>query len=62
MKYKWIPIGDRPPEKNDRYMTTICFENKSWVEMQYYNGEWDFFDNYVVAWAELPEPYKRSEK
>ena len=66
---KWIPVSERLPEKNGKYLAYII--NKKDTNLQYimtceyYEGDlWNWFpdddcasDN-VVAWMPLPEPYK----
>ena len=66
---RWIPVSERLPEKNGKYLAYII--NKKDTNLQYimtceyYEGDlWNWFpdddcasDN-VVAWMPLPEPYK----
>lgn len=56
----WIPVSERLPEKSGSYLVTT----KNGIVMV---GKYDKFitaawngqlKNAVVAWAELPEPYK----
>ena len=54
MNNKWIPCGERLPEKNGKYLITgrqgavniLLFEDGRWYGRR---G--------VVAWLPLPEPY-----
>ena len=71
---RWIPVTERPPQKDGRYYVTL--ENK-YVKILYYAVEqtirhpkgfyyltedgrmaWSQTQNPVVAWMPLPEPYK----
>ena len=64
---KWIPVSERLPEENGQYLVTV--KNLTGYEQLYNNVfECEFFekdwifkgwkDNKVIAWMELPEPYK----
>lgn len=57
---RWIPVSERLPEKNGRYLVT----NTRWGA---YELDWDIFykeqndwlfGKDVTAWMPLPEPYK----
>lgn len=57
---RWIPVSERLPEKDGRYLVT----NTQWGA---YEVDWDIFykeqDDWlfgkdVTAWMPLPEPYK----
>lgn len=60
----WTPVGERLPEKNKEVLT--C-NSSGYIEIQsiegtygYWenqNGDWSDIDD-VIAWWELPEPYK----
>jgi len=70
---RWIPVSERLPEKNGKYLAYII--NKKDTNLQYimtceyYEGDlWNWFpdddcasDN-VVAWMPLPESYKAESK
>lgn len=53
----WIPCSERLPEKNGWYLVT---NNLGVVQQQYWcASHWGKLrDDAVVAWCELPEPYK----
>ena len=55
LKREWIPVSERLPEKNGKYL--VCGRQNAvniltWQEEHWY-GRWG-----VVAWMPLPEPYK----
>lgn len=67
---RWIPVSERLPEKEGRYLTTILNEYAN--ELRYVmtcdyfsNGCWcpddECASSNVVAWMPLPELYKESE-
>lgn len=72
---KWIPVSERLPEKNGRYLTYIVNEYKlinctsqfSYImTCDYMRGSWcpddETSSNNVTYWMPLPaEPYKESE-
>jgi len=64
---RWIPVSERLPEKEGRYLTTILNEYDN--ELRYImtcdyfsNGCWcpddECASDNVIAWMPLPEPYK----
>lgn len=58
---RWIPIGERLPEKPGTYMTTIDYGYGKYglaVGQRYYYGSLGWNDDCVIAWMPLPEPYK----
>ena len=55
---KWIPCTDRLPEKDCDCLVTISDGGIDIRGYSYSKGwDWDGFDR-VIAWMELPEPYK----
>lgn len=55
---KWIPVTDRLPKENGRYIVTNSalgmVDWNIWV-----NGEWLYPNGTVVAWMPLPSPYAK---
>lgn len=58
----WIPVTERLPEEDERYIVTACDEQCSYgdgiwyktvvVEAEYYKGEWVWYENgteYVIT-------------
>lgn len=68
-KDKWIPVTERLPEENGRYI--ICYEDATTFS-DYFNGKWFFplgkhamaceETGTILAWRPLPEPYTEEEK
>ena len=60
---QWIPVTERLPDKDGRYLVT----NSHWGA---YEVDWNiFFNNQgwlweqgVIAWMSLPEPYKGEQE
>lgn len=63
---RWIPVTERLPEESDDYLITNIAGD---VEMAYFahpkdyaisKGEWReiCYEDDVIAWMPLPEPYK----
>lgn len=52
-KIVWHPYPDEKPITNGSYL--ITYENRA-VTGEYFNGSF-IYDNWVTAWAEMPEPY-----
>ena len=68
---KWTPIKEVQPTEGGCYLITYRMEgekpenDQNYVEVDYWDelGKfWQCFDNFVTAWAELPEPYKEAQK
>jgi len=65
---RWIPVTERLPEENGRYI--ICYEDAT-TFLDYFNGKWFFplgkhamaceETGTIVAWRPLPEPYTEEE-
>lgn len=55
----WIPVSERLPEKNGKYLVTVRNGNV-------YAGVYDAFSGRfqcaATAWMPLPEPYRESEE
>jgi len=61
---KWIPCSDRMPDKGGEYLITIKWEDGSEIYFSWFylrDRCWSYKNANVVAWMELPEPYKESE-
>ena len=62
---EWIPVGERLPEENGTYLTTLDGELVGQEEpftgmCSFENGRWDE-EGCVIAWKPLPEPYEEDE-
>lgn len=63
---QWISVDDRLPEKNGRYLTTVCnYKGEVNVfDLWYDNTDWlidegdDSYEYEVTHWMLLPEPPK----
>lgn len=54
-KEEWIPCSEKPPKKNGDYLVTGkhgAVNKRKYEDGRWYGG-WD-----VIAWRELPEPYR----
>lgn len=70
---EWIPVSERLPERDDRYLiTTFGIFKREYVEMAGFNTAsktWTQYDleygyvqvDDVIAWMPMPEPYKAGE-
>ena len=69
---RWIPVSERLPEKEGRYLCTVGSNYRNPREMYYAPQEWAkesdnatwrstdgsyVYDWFVEAWMPLPEPY-----
>ena len=67
---KWIPVSERLPDKNGEYLVTVrkdsrfAFNGEATVyEDTFYSlCQWDDCGEDVIAWMEMPEPYKEEEQ
>lgn len=73
----WVPMSERRPEKEDVYLVTVPDDQSySYIDGRYVEarttdmdmwlpnfngGEWDAYQNDVIAWAELPDIYTGGE-
>ena len=63
-QYRWIPVTERPPEEDGRYLIT---EKTDGVKVQegYFcrtrddEPYWGYL--HVTAWRQLPEPYTEED-
>jgi hypothetical protein len=53
----WIPCSE-PPKNEGRYLVYVERMNKSFVDIDYFNGRYFCWGDYAKAWKTLPEPYK----
>ena len=74
---RWIPCSERMPESTDEVLTTYIVngekkrrfvETASWYDSDegYWSSPWDEYrvmgtKKEVIAWCELPEPWKGEE-
>lgn len=69
-KVKWYQYPEKKPPKKDVYLVTVVDKIPFVVEAEYLYEKKKFFDIYmgdvfndcVVAWAEMPEPYEEKEE
>lgn len=59
---EWIPVGERLPEENGTYLTTLDGELVGQEEpftgmCGFENGRWDE-EGCVIAWKPMPAPYE----
>lgn len=72
-KSRWIPCSERLPEKEGRYLCSVCAPYRNPREMIYAPSEWNkdrydatwrstdgayVLDWFVGAWMPLPSPYR----
>ena len=62
---EWHKYPQEKPKKDDEYLVSVNMWNKSstltshWISSK--DVFKDIFDEFVYAWAEMPEPYKEEE-
>lgn len=68
IKTIWHPYPQEKPQNNSAkpYLVSVRFFDEIVVDMDYYEG--DYFkwckyrkDERVIAWAEMPDPYKEEK-
>ena len=58
-KGEWIPCSERLPEERSRYLVTVNWRDHVYVDIDdYYCYGWDDYKDAVLAWCELPEPWR----
>ena len=56
---RWIPCSERLPEERSRYLVTVNWRDHVYVDIDdYYCYGWDDYKDAVLAWCELPEPWR----
>ena len=56
---RWIPCSERLPEENSRCLVTVNWRDHVYVDIDdYYCYGWDDYKDAVLAWCELPEPWR----
>lgn len=62
---RWIPVTERLPDISGSYLATVYSGKHSpFVNVDYFfksTGEWDYYRVDVIAWAEMPEPWRGEE-
>ena len=57
-KVKWHPYPQERPIEDDAYLITVKYRHtRKVMKWDCFNGYFNVY-GYVIAWAELPEPYK----
>ena len=56
---RWVPCSERLPKENSRYLVTVNWRDEVYVDIDdYYCYGWDDYKDEVLAWCELPEPWR----
>lgn len=63
---RWIPVTERLPDENNRWVLCLCVSGSMEVlKFDYTMWNWDaqypgrcYMENYVTNWMPLPEPQK----
>lgn len=67
----WIPISERLPEEMGRYLVSyiwvdhVSVEVMAYIKGNFYLPRYEYADEIcdtVIAWMELPKPYKGANK
>ncbi len=61
---KWVPCTERSPEEGKEYLVTAWYNEMGHFIVTtdyFFSYGWDDWKTDVVAWAELPEPYKEGK-
>ena len=61
---RWIPVGERLPEKSGFYFLHMCgSDGKKWerVGLFFVDGQFDVINDKVTHWQHLPNPPKDGE-
>ena len=54
---KWCPYSSEKPKEDSFYFATIAGQ-ENYVRICRYLAKHKFINPNVIAWAEMPEPYK----
>ena len=64
-EFRWIPVSERLPEKEDEVLVTTSWNNvcMAWCDNEKWRAEYinGYDDDEILAWMPLPEPYKGDE-
>lgn len=56
---RWIPVSERLPEEAGVYLVSMNRLGYPQREVDgFVCGKWERFGNDVIAWCEIPQPYK----
>lgn len=55
---RWIPVTERLPEKRGWYLVSCVGEDENYVTIWFFNSLDFGIGTEVIAWKELPEPFK----
>lgn len=61
----WHPYPGERPQKSSDYLVTVKEVGTEQVNVRFYNDwakKFTFNDKKIVAWAEIPEPYRSTEE
>lgn len=62
---RWIPVSERPPEEDGKYLVTAkpTYNHEKQIELAYWQfGKWSGFNqSEILAWKHPPKPYKGEE-
>lgn len=56
---QWIPCSERLPSEDE--VVLVCLRNKGIEIDRVIDGEWLINEDEVIAWMELPKPFKGDE-
>lgn len=63
MKIDWFPYDAVKPREGGHYLITARYDGGLIVTTDdFYSFGWDDWGGDVIAWAELPEPYREAEE
>ena len=59
---KWIPVTERPPEKQGEYLVTTDGSHNEVIDIALFMSDGWHKASTILAWMPLPEAYKGGEK